>query len=364
MPSWWKKRNSANGPKGASSILVEGVTDYALFMLDPTGIVTNWNPGAQRIKGYRDTEIVGRSFENFYTAEDRAAGVPAARARDGEARGQVRGGRAAGPQGRHDILGQRRHQSASATRTAACSVLPRSPATSPSGGRRRGAAARAGAAARSRRRWRRIGQLTGGVAHDFNNLLTVIIGNLELAQRNAGRSRRAIRAARRVRSTTPCAARERAASLTQRLLAFSRRQPLEPKPVDVNRLVTGMSDLLRRTLGEQIAIETVLAGGLWRVARRPRPARESRSSISRSTPATPCRSGGKLTIETANVHLDEAYAGAQAEVAPGQYVLDLRHRHRLGHDAATSSPAPSSRSSRPRTSARAPASGCRRSTAS
>jgi signal transduction histidine kinase len=103
-----------------------------------------------------------------------------------------------------------------------------------------------------------IGQLTGGIAHDFNNLLTIIVGNIELLQRrlpeDADRLQRA--------ATHAMEATRRAATLTQRLLAFSRRQPLDPKPIDVNKLVAGMSDLLRRTLGEVVVLETVLAGGL------------------------------------------------------------------------------------------------------
>jgi signal transduction histidine kinase len=108
-----------------------------------------------------------------------------------------------------------------------------------------------------------IGQLTGGVAHDFNNLLTVIIGNLEALQRHLGENSPDSGRLRRSADNAMRGAR-RAESLTQRLLAFSRQQALDPRPVNIGRLVTGMSDLLRRTLGEQIAVETVLAGGLWR----------------------------------------------------------------------------------------------------
>src|SRR3979490_2778500 len=112
----------------------------------------------------------------------------------------------------------------------------------------------------------------------------------------------------------------RAEALTQRLLAFSRQQPLEPVSVDVGRLVTGMSDLLRRTLGEQIAVETVLAGGLWRAHADPNQLEVAIINLAvNARDAMP--DGGKLTLETSNVHLDERYAAARVEVLPGQYVM-------------------------------------------
>src|SRR5262249_52703696 len=112
---------------------------------------------------------------------------------------------------------------------------------------------------------------------------------------------------------------QRAASLTQRLLAFSRQQPLDPKVLDVGRLVAGMSDLLRRSLGEQIAVETVLAGGLWRGHVDPNQLEGAILNLAvNARDAMP--DGGKLTIETGNVDLDERYARAEAEVVAGQYV--------------------------------------------
>ena len=160
-----------------------------------------------------------------------------------------------------------------------------------------------------------IGQLTGGIAHDFNNLLQIVTGNLEILARNlpeeAGRLRRAAENAMR--------GAQRCAALTHRLLAFSRRQPLDPKPIDVNRLVAGMSDLLRRTLGEPIAIETVLAGGLWRVEADPNQLENALLNLAVNA-RDAMSGGGRLTIETANTRLDEAYALDNVEVTPGQYV--------------------------------------------
>jgi PAS domain S-box-containing protein len=164
-----------------------------------------------------------------------------------------------------------------------------------------------------------IGRLTGGVAHDFNNLLTIIVGNLETLQRRMKSPRSDVKDFERlVESATRGA--HRAVSLTQRLLAFSRQQPLDPKPVEINRLVTGMSDLLGRSIGEQIAVETVLAGGLWRASVDANQLEIAILNLAvNSRDAMP--NGGRLTIETANALLDEAYAAEQSEVVPGQYVM-------------------------------------------
>ena len=163
-----------------------------------------------------------------------------------------------------------------------------------------------------------VGQLTGGVAHDFNNLLVIILGNLETLLRQLDRNDLDTTRMRRV-SENALRGAQRAASLTQRLLAFARRQPLEPKPVDVNRLVANMSELLRRTLGEQITIETVLAGGLWHTHTDPNQLESAMLNLAvNSRDAMP--DGGKLTIETANAHLDRDYSDQNAEVVPGQYV--------------------------------------------
>ncbi|MBS3651188.1 CHASE3 domain-containing protein [Pseudaminobacter sp. 19-2017] len=161
-----------------------------------------------------------------------------------------------------------------------------------------------------------IGQLTGGIAHDFNNMLAVIMSALNLMQRKLKRGESDIQpfVDAAVDATT------RAANLTSRLLAFSRQQPLSPKVIDANRLVTGMSELLRRTLGEPIQIETVLAGGLWLTFVDVSQLENALLNLAvNGRDAMP--EGGKLTIETANCCLDERYAEEHMDVPAGQYVL-------------------------------------------
>jgi len=161
-----------------------------------------------------------------------------------------------------------------------------------------------------------VGQLTGGVAHDFNNMLAVIMSAMNLIQRKLSRGETDI--GKFVDSAVDAA--QRAASLTSRLLAFTRQQPLSPQIVEPNRLVSGMSDLLRRTLGETIEIETVLAGGLWRTKADPSQVENAVLNLAvNSRDAMP--DGGKLTIETANGFLDDDYAASHMEVKAGQYVM-------------------------------------------
>nr|WP_091713918.1 PAS domain-containing protein [Methylobacterium phyllostachyos] len=161
-----------------------------------------------------------------------------------------------------------------------------------------------------------VGQLTGGIAHDFNNLLTGIVGSLDLMQTriNEGRTENLSRY-----SGLAMASAQRAAALTHRLLAFSRRQPLEAKPVDVNRLVGSMDDLLRRTLGERVRLEVVVAGGLWLTLCDPNQLENAILNLAiNARDAMP--DGGRLTIETANSFLDDAYVAREIGVRAGQYV--------------------------------------------
>ena len=160
-----------------------------------------------------------------------------------------------------------------------------------------------------------VGQLTAGVAHDFNNLLTVVLGNLELLLDGLGENRKLKElAARAIRGAT------RGAELTQRLLAFSRKQALVPETVEAGKVVANMTNLLRRTLGENIEIETVIDSGLWRCEADPGQLEQALLNLAlNARDAMP--NGGRLTVEAANARLDDDYAAAQVEVEPGQYVM-------------------------------------------
>jgi PAS domain S-box-containing protein len=181
---------------------------------------------------------------------------------------------------------------------------------------------KAEAALRQSQKMEAIGQLTGGVAHDFNNLLTVIIGGLDAMDRVLRGLPATPETARlsRLREMAFHGAR-RAATLTSRLLAFARRQALDPKAIDVNQLIKGIADLLQRTIGESIAFEVVTGAGLWHAVADPAELENAIVNLSvNARDAMP--NGGRLTIETGNAHLDEAYVESLDEpVDPGQYVM-------------------------------------------
>jgi PAS domain S-box-containing protein len=308
-----ERRSSA---ESRFQLLVEGVTDYALFMLDPTGVVTNWNTGAERIKGYRDHEIIGRHFENFYTPEDRAAGVPARALATALSEGKFE---AEGERVRKD--GSRFWASVviNPIRDRKGELVGFAKITRDITERRRTQESlqRAQEMLAQAQKMEGIGQVAGGVAHDFNNLLTVIMGNIETAQR-------AVRAdsldRERLAQTLDNAMRgaERAAALTQRMLAFSRRQPLAPRPVDIGRLVEGMSDLLRRSLGEQVVVETALPHDTWRAAADPNQLEVCLLNLAvNARDAMP--NGGKLTIAADNATVADGDRDT-GDARPGEYV--------------------------------------------
>ena len=231
-------------------LLVEAVTDYAIYMIDPEGVITNWNAGAQRTKGYQPSEVIGTHFSRFYLDEDRAQGLPA------------RALATAAAEGRFEGEGWRVRKDG--TRFWANVVID--PIYDHEGVLRgfakvtrditekrnaQLALEQAREALFQSQKLDAIGQLTGGVAHDFNNLLMVILTSLELL-------RRRLPADEKLASLLDNAVQgaKRGVSLTQRMLAFARRQDLRPESVDLRSLVSGMTEMLERTLGPTIHIET------------------------------------------------------------------------------------------------------------
>ncbi len=299
-------------------MLVQGVTDYAIYMIDPQGHVSNWNAGAARIKGYTADEIVGQHFSRFYTPEDRATNLPA-RALETAAR-----------QGRYEAEGWRLRKDGS--RFWASVVIDR---IQDANGKLVGFAKITRDITEKREAQQRletareqlyqsqkmdaVGQLTGGVAHDFNNLLTIIIGNLDNAKRTLETWKDGAQARLSRAVDQALVGAQRAAALTGHLLAFSRRQPLVPALLDVNKLLNHLSIFLKPSLGEAVQLEVVGAGGVWQVEADAAQLETAILNLAvNARDAMP--KGGKLTIEASNVFLDEIYCANNAEVKPGQYV--------------------------------------------
>jgi PAS domain S-box-containing protein len=300
-------------------LLVQGVTDYAIYMLDPQGNITNWNAGAARIKGYSDHEVIGKHFSMFYTDEDRKAETP------------MRALRTAATTGRFEAEGWRIRKGGERfwantiidpIRDADGKLIGFAKITRDITDKRE--AQRQLDAAREQlyhsQKMEAVGQLTGGVAHDFNNLLTIIIGNLDTAKRTLESWKEGAQARLARAIDHALAGAHRATTLTSHLLAFSRRSPLEVKPLDVNKLLNRMSDFLRPSLGENVHLEVVGAGGVWQIEVDRAQLEAAIVNVAlNARDAMP--NGGKLTIEASNVFLDEDYCSRFTEIKPGQYVL-------------------------------------------
>ena len=295
-------------------LLVQSVTDYAIYMLDPDGYVANWNPGAARIKGYTAAEIVGGHFSRFYTPEDQDQRLP------WKALEQAR------HEGRYEAEGWRIRKDG--TRFWASAVID---AIRDDDGELIGFAKITRDLTERRetqlqleasreqlfqaQKMEAVGQLTGGLAHDFNNLLTGISGSLELLRMRLAQGRMAD-LDRYIASAQ--GATSRAASLTHRLLAFARRQTLDPKPTNTNKLIAGMEDLIQRTVGPAIKLETVLGISAWPILCDPNQLESAILNLCiNARDAMP--DGGRLTIETANSSVDDANARAR-DMQAGQYV--------------------------------------------
>jgi len=294
---------------------VEGVTDYAIYRVDPRGHVTTWNAGAERIKGYTAGEILGRHISCFYTAEDQARGEPSRVLEIAEREGRYES--EATVRVRKD--GSNFHASVVIDRLSDPSgrLLGFAKITRDISERIEQAAAleEARAALAQSQKMEAIGHLTGGIAHDFNNMLAVIIGALNMMQRRIGRGDYNVEPL--VQAAIEGAM--RGASLTQRLLAFARKQVLEPRTIDANKLLGGMSDLVRRALGETIQTEIIAEGGLWKIYADAHQLETAIINLVVNARDAMADTEKKLTLQTRNVNLSAAEA-RQASIAAGAYV--------------------------------------------
>jgi PAS domain S-box-containing protein len=293
-------------------LLVQGVTDYAIYMLSPEGMVTNWNLGAERIKGYTQDEIIGSHFSRFYTAEDRSAGVP------------VRALTTAGATGRFEAEGWRvrkdgtrfwAHVIIDAIRDELGDLVGFAKITRDLTEKKRATEALEAAdrALFQAQKMESIGQLTGGIAHDFNNLLSVLSSGLEVLAMQRGesgdtRDTRTIDSMRR--------AVDRGARLTQQLLAFARQQPLQAETCSVNRIITGFESVLRRAGNTSIEFEIDLERKAHSaVIDSARLESALLNLVVNARDAMP--EGGLITIATRNVTLGDHEAGS---LKAGDYV--------------------------------------------
>ncbi|MGO4112459.1 hybrid sensor histidine kinase/response regulator [Rhizobium ruizarguesonis] len=304
--------------------LVQGVSDYAIYMLDPDGNVSSWNFGAERIKGYRPQEIIGRHFSTFYTPEDREAGVPqtALRLARAEGRFEREGWRVRKDGSRFwasvvidvirddegDVLGF-----AKITRDITEKMETQ----------------RALEQAREElfqsQKMEAIGQLTGGIAHDFNNLLMAVLGSLEILKKRMPRD---LSLTSLVDNAMQGA--QRGAALTQRMLAFSRRQELHMEPIDVSGLVRGMMDMLSRSLGPLTVIETSFPVRLPTILTDPNQLEMAiLNLVVNARDAMP--SGGRIVLRAS----EESLPSGKGPLSPGRYVRIAVIDEGEGMDAKT-----------------------------
>jgi PAS domain S-box-containing protein len=291
-------------------LLVDSVVDYAIYMLSPEGVVTTWNAGARKIKGYTADEIIGTHFSRFYTEEDRRKGMPE------HVLAEVR------EHGRYEAEGLRVRKDGSAFRANVVVDAIRDVdgvlvgfAKITRDITQRTQLEEAREALQHSQRLEAVGKLTGGVAHDFNNILQVIGGSLQLLSGSVA----GIPAAQRHLNMALSAV-DRGGKLAAQLLAFARRQPLQPSVLNPGRVVRGLEDLVQRAVGEGVQVETVVSASLWNALLDPHQLENVLLNLAiNARDAMP--GGGKLTIELSNTMLDDSYVSVAHEVPPGQYVL-------------------------------------------
>jgi PAS domain S-box-containing protein len=287
-------------------LLVNGVTDYALYMLDPAGVVTNWNAGGQRIKGYRPEEIIGQHFSRFYTHADQAAGRPA------------RALRLAWESGRYEEEGWRVRKNGTffwasviidPIRDDENRLIGFAKITRDITERREAQQEMEKLQLRlaQSQKLDALGQLTGGVAHDFNNLLMVITGSLNALKKVAAGDPKALRAVQAIDTAS-----QRGAALTSQLLSFARRQSVNPQTIEVRDSIFSVRDVLDTGLGSAIELQIEADDGIWPITVDPAEFETALVNlVINARDAMP--QGGNVTVQASNVFIDDG-------VAKGDYV--------------------------------------------
>ncbi|KOY02474.1 hybrid sensor histidine kinase/response regulator [Pseudomonas nunensis] len=291
-------------------LLVQSVTDYAIYMLSPDGYLTNWNLGAQRIKGYRPEEVIGKHFSMFYTPADRDAGEPqralATATREGRFENKAWRLRKDGTQFLAHVVvdpiwGETGTLLGFAKITRDITEVTQA----------QQALEQTREALFQAQKMQAIGQLSGGIAHDFNNLLTVILGNLEIVRKRVSDDPKILRL---LDNATQGAL--RGVSLTQRMLAFARRQELKTESVEIPALIQGITGLLRSSLGPAVNLETRFAPDL-----EPAAADLNQLELAVLNLATNARDampdGGKIVISARNEQVSDP---ARSSLPVGRYV--------------------------------------------
>jgi PAS domain S-box-containing protein len=303
--------------------LVQGVTDYAIYMLDADGTIASWNAGAQRIKGFEASEVVGTHFSRFYRSEERARGEPraalATAARDGRFEAEGWRVRKDGSEFRaHVVIDPIRDDEG---RVVSFAKITRD-ITSQHAAQR--ALEQTREALFQSQKLDAIGQLTGGVAHDFNNLLMVVMSSLSLVKRRLPDDAKLQQLIDNALNAT-----RRGAALTQRMLAFARRQDLQPSTVQLPALLHGMADLLVRSLGPMVQMRTELT--LTLPAVRVDPNQLELALLNLAVNARDAMPGGGTLV----LQGQEDVVSAPGPLAPGRYVRIVVADTGTGMDAQT-----------------------------
>ncbi len=303
-----KQQNALIDSESRFRLLVSGVTDYALYMLDPDGIVSNWNIGGQRIKGYSPEEIIGQHFSRFYTDADRAAGRPA------RALGLAR------KNGRYDEEGWRVRKDGTffwasvvidAIHDEAGQLLGFAKITRDITERRENQEKmqKIQQQLAESQKLDALGQLTGGVAHDFNNLLMIVSGNVHRLRRKYGNDPDSLRSIEAIETAT-----KRGGTLTSQLLTFARRQRVNPETLDIAHQIKSVFEVLDTGLGSSITLLLQIDPNLWPVSAD---ASELETAlvnlVVNARDAMP--EGGSVTIEARNVTLDSVNKGDHVAIS-------------------------------------------------